>query len=297
LDDSGLKPIVVNAHKLTQANQDLMSQFAFQHPESFYFTGANSSKVQGWLIKPYSFNPAKKYPLAFLIHGGPEGAWTDGWSYRWNPQLWANRGYVVVMVNPQGSTGFGQAFTDAVREDWGGSPYISLMKGFDFVVSNYTFIDGNRACACGASYGGYMINWVNGKNEKKFKCLVNHDGVFDTVAMGYGTEELWFTEAEFGGTPYDNIAGYEKFNPRNLAKTMNTPTLVIHGGMDYRIAISEGLSTFTALQRRGIPSKLLYFPLENHWVLKPDNGIMWYNNVLAWLDQWTNNSPPTKNKV
>jgi dipeptidyl aminopeptidase/acylaminoacyl peptidase len=279
------------AHQLTQGNNQLLAQFQFNQPEQFFFIGSYGDKVQGWIIKPYGFDPTKKYPVVFLIHGGPEGAWEDAWSYRWNPQLWANHGYAVVMINPHGSTGMGQNFTDAVRNDWGGAPYMDLMKGLDYALGTYTYLDSSKVCACGASYGGYMINWIAGQTHR-FSCLVNHDGVFDTMAMYYGTEEIWFPESEYcplkerGCTPWQRPEGFERWNPRNFVKNWITPMLVIHGGRDFRIPESEGLSTFTALQRRGIPSKLLYFPMESHWVLNPDNGIMWYNNVLGWIDSW-----------
>jgi len=277
--------------QLTNINNNLMSQFNLATPQKFFFYGHGNVKVQGWTIKPFGFDVAKKYPVVFLIHGGPEGSWEDSWSYRWNVQLWANKGYAVVMVNPRGSTGMGQNFTDGVRNDWGGAPFIDLMKGLDFALAQNTWMDADKVCACGASYGGYMINWIQGQTNR-FKCLVNHDGVFDTMSMYYSTEEIWFPESEYcaikdrGCVPWNSPEGFERFNPRNFVKNWQTPMLVIHGGHDYRIPESEGLSTFTALQRRGIPSKLLYFPLESHWVQKPDNGIMWYNNVLGWLDQW-----------
>ncbi len=223
------------------------------------------------------------------------GAWDDAWSYRWNPQLYASHGYVVLMINPEGSTGYGQKYTDAVRQDWGGKPFQTLMNGLDQVVAQYQYIDKNRMCSLGASYGGYMQNWINAQtsDQKKFKCIVNHDGVFDAVAMAYSTEELWFTQAEFGGLPYNptDYPKFEKFNPSNFVDKMTTPMLIIHGGKDFRIPESEGISAFTALQRRGIESKFLYFEMENHWVLKPDNSIKWYDTVLAWLDKFTQNTP------
>jgi dipeptidyl aminopeptidase/acylaminoacyl peptidase len=279
---------------VTQINAGGLAQFNMSAPSQFFFTGAWGEKVQGWVMKPFNFDPSKKYPVVYLIHGGPESEWGDSWSYRWNPQLWVNHnkgGYAVVMVNPHGSSGMGQNFTDAVRNEWGGAPYHDLMDGLDFALKTYPWLDGSKICACGASYGGYMINWIQGQTNR-FKCLVNHDGVFDTMSMYYGTEEIWFPESEYcpikerGCTPWERPEGYEKYNPRNYVKNWQTPMLVIHGGHDFRIPESEGLSTFTALQRKGIPSKLLYYPLESHWVQKPDNGIMWYNNVLGWIDQW-----------
>lgn len=274
--------------QLTFYNRQKMREISFSEYEKFYFDGVDG-EVQGWIVKPYNFDPSKKYPLAYLIHGGPEGMWSDGWSFRWNPQLWAGHGYVTVMVNPPGSTGFGQAFTDAVRGDWGGKPYKDLMIGVDHVIAKYNFIDGSKITACGASYGGFMINWINAMQNKsgKFKALVSHDGVFNQVAMYYSTEELWFTEAENEGLPWVNRNNFEKFSPVNYVHQMHTPTLIIHGSKDYRIPEAEGLGMFTALQRRGIPSKLLIFPEENHWVLAPTHSIKWYDTVLGWLDQHT----------
>ncbi|KAL0476583.1 dpp5 [Acrasis kona] len=279
--------------QLTDVNGALMAQFKLNAPQKFFALGHGNTKIQGWTIKPFNFEEGKKYPVVYLIHGGPEGSWEDSWSYRWNVQLWANKGYAVVMVNPRGSTGMGQNFTDAVRNDWGGAPFVDLMKGLDYALNTNPWMDKSKTCACGASYGGFMINWIQGQTDR-FKCLVNHDGVFDTMAMYYSTEELFFAESEYcaikdrGCVPWEKPEGFERFNPRNFVKNWKTPMLVIHGGHDYRIPESEGLSTFTALQRRGIPSKLLYFPLESHWVQKPDNGIMWYNEVLGWIDAWIN---------
>jgi dipeptidyl aminopeptidase/acylaminoacyl peptidase len=273
--------------QITQENPQL-TKFTLSEPESFYFAGYNNSLVQGWLFKPLGWQPETKrsWPVAFLIHGGPQGAWTNDWSYRWNPQLWAARGYAVVMINPHGSTGFGQAFTDEVSGDWGGAPFTDLMRGLDYILANNAWMDRNRICACGASYGGYMINWIHG-HTKRFRCLVNHDGVFDTRFAYYSTDELWFPEWEFKGVPWQNPVLYQKWNPQNYVGNWSTPTLVIHGGKDYRLPITEGIATFTALQRRGIPSMLLYFPEENHWVLNARNSIMWYDTVLGWLDRWT----------
>ena len=241
----------------------------------------------------------KKYPLAFLIHGGPEGSWDTSWSYRWNPQLFANRGYAVVTINPHGSSGMGIEFQDAVRNDWGGAPFQDLMLGYQYVKENYKWIDMNRVGACGASYGGYMVNWIQGNNDdKKFKCLVTHDGVFSTVTMFYATEEMWFPLSEYcphdkwGCTPFNSEEeriGYEKFSPESRVDHWNTPHLIIHGSKDYRIPITEGISAFTALQIRGVQSRFLHFPDENHWVLKPENSIKWYEEVLGWLDKFLDN--------
>jgi dipeptidyl aminopeptidase/acylaminoacyl peptidase len=253
--------------------------------EPFTFTGAKGDTVHAWTVKPIDFDAGKKYPLAFLVHGGPQGSFGDGWSYRWNPQTYAAAGYAVVMVDFHGSTGYGQAFTDAINGDWGGAPYEDLMKGLDAALVKYPWIDGGRACALGASYGGWMVDYLAGKTDR-FKCLVTHDGILSNPMNYYGTEELWFPEWELGGTPWDKPEGYAKYDPMSLVGQWKTPTLVIHGAKDYRVPDIQGLAVFTALQRRGIPSKLLYFPDENHWVLKPADSVLWHETVLAWLDQY-----------
>lgn len=271
--------------RLTDINADMRRETIMSTPVSFNFEGAGDS-VQAWLFKPVNFEAGKKYPLAVLIHGGPQGAWEDAWSYRWNPQNLAGHGYGVVAINPHGSTGWGQNFTDAVSGDWGGRPFEDIMKGVKYTLLHNDWIDQTRVGALGASYGGYMINWINGHTDNFFKCLVCHDGMFNTLASYYATEELFFPEWEFKGTPWKSLDLYNKWNPAAHTDKWSTPTLVIHGGMDFRLPVTEGLSAFTALQRRNIPSKLLVFPMENHWVLKPQNSIMWYDNVLEWLDQW-----------
>jgi len=272
--------------ELTHLNGALLSQVAMAPLESFWFTGAHNDKVEGFLVKPPNFDASKKYPVKFLIHGGPEGAWGDDWSYRWNPELFAANGYVVIMINFHGSTGYGQKFIDAINGDWGGAPFEDLMKGLDYAEQTYPFIDKNRECALGASYGGYAINWILGHTDR-FKCLVSHDGMFNAESAWGTTEELWFNNWEFKGTPYDNRAGYQKWSPHQYAKNFKTPTLVVHGQRDYRLDVSEGLQLFTTLQMEGVPSKMLYFPDEGHWVLKPQNSQLWYKTVNDWVDQWT----------
>ena len=272
--------------QLTHLNDLVLSQAAMSPLESFWFSGAHNDKVQGFLVKPPSFDASKKYPVKFLIHGGPQGAWGDDWSYRWNPQLFAANGYVVVMINFHGSTGYGQKFIDAINGDWGGAPYEDLMKGLDYAEKTYPFIDKNRECALGASYGGYAINWILGHSDR-FKCLVSHDGMFNAESAWGTTEELWFNNWEFKGTPYENRAGYQKWSPHQYAKNFKTPTLVVHGQRDYRLDVSEGFQLFTTLQLEGVPSKMLYFPDEGHWVLKPQNSRLWYQVVNDWVDQWT----------
>ena len=271
---------------LTHINDTLLSQVAMSPIESFSFPGAHKDKVQGFLVKPPNFDASKKYPVKFLIHGGPQGAWGDDWSYRWNPELFAANGYIVIMINFHGSTGYGQKFIDAINGDWGGAPFEDLMKGLDYAEKTYPFIDKNRECALGASYGGYMANWILGHTDR-FKCIVSHDGMFNAESAWGTTEELWFNNWEFKGTPYDNRASYEKWSPHRYAKNFKTPTLVIHGQRDYRLDVSEGFQLFTTLQMEGVPSKMLYLPDEGHWVQKPQNSKLWYETVNAWVDQWT----------
>jgi dipeptidyl aminopeptidase/acylaminoacyl peptidase len=275
---------VQGPEQLTFLNHNLASKYSFPEGESFYFQGWNGSQVQGWIWRPNG--NAQDVPLAVLIHGGPQGSWNNDWSYRWNPQLYLARGYGVVTINPHGSTGFGQAFTDRVSGDWGGAPFQDIMRGVDFVLKNYDWVDPSNVCALGASYGGFMINWIAGQTDR-FRCLVTHDGLFDTRAGFFETDELWFPTWEFGSLPWVNMTGFEQFNPSLYVANWKTPMLVIHGGRDYRLPITQGLGVFTALQRQGIPSKMLFFPEENHWVLRPKNSIMWYDTVLSWLDQWT----------
>jgi dipeptidyl aminopeptidase/acylaminoacyl peptidase len=274
-----------NAEKISRLNDAVLGNIAMQEAESFWFAGAEGAKVQGFIIKPPNFNPATKYPVKFLIHGGPQGQWGDEWSYRWNAELMAADGYIVIMVNPRGSTGYGQAFVDGVNKDWGGKPYIDLMNGLDYAEKTYSFIDKDRECALGASYGGYMINWILG-HTTRFKCLVSHDGMFNTESAYGSTEELWFPEWEFGSTVWANREGYRKWSPHLFATQFKTPTLVVHGQLDYRLDVSEGFQLFTTLQRLKIPSKMLYFPDEGHWVLKPQNSQLWYKTVGAWVDSY-----------
>jgi dipeptidyl aminopeptidase/acylaminoacyl peptidase len=273
-------------HQLTHVNDAILSSIDMPDMGVFTFAGANDDEVQGFLVKPPNFDASKKYPVKFLIHGGPQGAWGDDWSYRWSPELFAANGYVVIMINFHGSTGYGQKFIDAINGDWGGAPFEDLMKGLDYAEEHYSFIDKSRECALGASYGGYMANWILGHTDR-FKCIVSHDGMFNAESAWGTTEELWFNNWEFKGTPYDNRAMYEKWSPHQYAKNFKTPTLVIHGQRDYRLDVSEGLQLFTTLQMEGVPSKMLYFPDEGHWVLKPQNSQLWYKTVNDWVAQWT----------
>lgn len=268
----------INAEKLAAARMGDYEQFAFK--------GWNDETVSCYVVKPADFDPNKKYPVAFLIHGGPQGSFGNDFHYRWNPQAYAGAGYAAVMVDFHGSVGYGQEFTDAIRGDWGGKPLEDLQKGLAAALERYPWMDGERVGALGASYGGYMVNWIEGNWPDRFKCLVNHDGVFDQRMMYFATEELWFPEWEHGGPYYANPKGYEKHNPALHIDKWQTPMLVVHGARDYRVLLEQGIGAFTALQRRGIPSKFLYFPDENHWVLTPHNGILWHETVIGWLDQW-----------
>jgi dipeptidyl aminopeptidase/acylaminoacyl peptidase len=273
------------AEQLSHLNDAVLAKVDMQPVEPFWFAGAGGTKVQGFLLKPPKFTKEKKYPVKFLIHGGPQGQWGDEWSYRWNAELFAADGYVVIMVNPRGSTGYGQTFVDGVNKDWGGKPYIDLMNGLDYAEKTYPFIDKDRECALGASYGGYMINWILG-HTTRFKCLVSHDGMFNTESAYGTTEELWFPEWEFGDTVWNNREGYRKWSPHLFATQFKTPTLVVHGQLDYRLDVSEGFQLFTTLQRLKVPSKMLYFPDEGHWVLKPQNSQLWYKTVNGWVDSY-----------
>jgi len=270
---------------LTRMNEGLLSQVSMATKESFSFVGAGGDQVEGLMLRPPEVEANQKYPVKFLIHGGPEGAWADDWSYRWNAELLAANGYVVIMINFHGSTGYGQKFIDSINGDWGGAPFEDLMKGLDYAEKTYPFIDKDRECALGASYGGYMANWILGHTDR-FRCIVTHDGMFNAESAWGDTEELWFNDWEFKGTPYDNREMYRQWSPHQYAKNFKTPTLVIHGQLDYRLDVSQGFDLFTTLQRENVPSKMLYFPDEGHWVLKPQNGRLWYRTVNAWVDQW-----------
>jgi dipeptidyl aminopeptidase/acylaminoacyl peptidase len=273
-------------HELPKLNTPQMAELDFGESEQFTFNGWNNETVYGYVVKPAKFDASKKYPLAFIVHGGPQASFANQWSYRWNPQTYASAGYVAVFIDFHGSPGYGQAFTDSISRDWGGKPLEDLKKGLAAALTKYPWIDGNRACALGASYGGYMVYWIAGNWPDGFKCLVDHDGVFDTRASSYSTEELWFDEWEFGGTPWDSPQITEKNNPVNFVANWRTPILVIHSANDFRVPDTLGIGAFTAAQRRGIPSRMLYFPNENHWVLKPANSIQWHHEVFKWLDEW-----------
>ncbi|WP_373990364.1 prolyl oligopeptidase family serine peptidase [Duganella sp. BuS-21] len=275
------------AEQLTRLNQAALADVKFGEYEQFSFAGANGETVYGHVMKPWNAQPGQKYPVAFLVHGGPQGSFGNSWSYRWNPQVYAGAGYATVFIDFHGSTGYGQKFTDSISGDWGGKPLEDLQKGLAAAVQKFPWLDRENSCALGASYGGFMMNWIAGNWPDAFKCIVNHDGVFDTRGMAYSTEEIWFTEWENGGPYYDVPAQHEKFNPALKVKNWKTPMLVVQGDLDYRIPTAQGLGTFTALQRQGIPSKFLFFPDENHWVLKPANSVLWHHTVIDWLDTYT----------
>ncbi len=272
--------------KLTGINDGIVNKIQFSTPEEFWFTNRDGIKVHGWLLKPVPFEKGRKYPLAFYIHGGPQGSWEDNFHYRWNLQILPAQGYVAVAIDFRGSTGYGDKFKEAISGHWGDRPFNDLMDGLNYVLKKYKFIDKNRMGALGASYGGYMINWIAGNAPDTFKALICHDGLFDTFNSYYATEELWFPEHEFNGTAYDNPELYDKWSPARYVKNWKTPMLIIHGGRDYRVVPTEGISAFTACQRLGIPSKLIFFPDENHFVLKPKNSEFWHKSIIEWLNKW-----------
>ncbi len=273
--------------QLTKVNQAVLAERTLGSYEQFSFAGWNQETVYGYVVKPPDLKAGQQAPVALVVHGGPQGSLANLWHWRWNAEVLAGAGYGVVLIDFHGSTGYGQAFTDSISGDWGGKPLEDLKAGLAEAIKQYPWLDGEHACALGGSYGGYMMNWIAGEWPDRFKCLVTHDGIFDNRSMYYSTEELWFPEWEMGGPEFANPAGYSKFNPVDHVKSWRTPTLVIHGQLDYRVPYTQGLAVFTALQRRGIPSELLYFPDENHWVLKPADRLQWYQTVIAWMNRWT----------
>jgi dipeptidyl aminopeptidase/acylaminoacyl peptidase len=280
----------LNSRMLTQltfTNRERLAQLEMPPLEEYWFTGANNDSVHLLLLKPPQFDPAKKYPLVSLIHGGPHGAFEDEFHYRWNAEMFASPGYVVIMINFHASAGYGQAFSDAVSKNWGGWPYEDIMTGTKWAIQQFNFIDGDRVGAAGASYGGFMVNWIAGHNPQGlFKVLVSHDGVYEQVSMFGATEELWFPIWEFNGIPWEAETYYQQWNPVHYANNFNTPTLVVHGEKDYRVPYTQGLQMFTALQLKGVDSRLLFFPDENHFVLKPQNARLWWNTVHEWLGKY-----------
>jgi dipeptidyl aminopeptidase/acylaminoacyl peptidase len=273
---------------ISRVNAEMNS---LKRPEEIEWTGAAGAKIHGFIVKPANFDPTKKYPLLVLIHGGPQSAWNDNWGYRWNPQVFANAGYVVFMPNPRGSTGYGQKFVDEISGDWAGKVYVDLMNGVAEILRKSAYLDRARVGAAGASYGGYMVNWILGHNNDprvRFKALLSHAGIYNLESMAAATEELWFVNYEFKGMPWENPQMYARWSPHRFARNFNTPTLVTHGELDFRVPVGEGLQLYTALQRRGVESKLIYFPDEGHWILKPQNSEFWYGQVLEWFKKHLN---------
>jgi dipeptidyl aminopeptidase/acylaminoacyl peptidase len=278
--------------RLTNVKREQLAVRQMSDYEPFSFPGWNEETVHGYVMKPYGYTSGARYPVAFVVHGGPQVSFQNLWTYRWNAQTFAGGGFGVVMIDFHGTPGYGQKFTDSIQGDWGGKPLVDLQKGLAAALQKYPWLDGERVCALGASYGGFMMNWIEGSWPDRFRCIVNHDGLFDQRTMYFATEELWFPEHEFGGPYYENPQGYEKFNPADFVSRWHTPMLVVHGEKDFRIPYSQGIAAFTALQRRGIESRLLIFPDENHWVLKPANSILWYHTVLGWLDSHLHGAGP-----
>lgn len=273
-----------NLKQITRANDALFSALDIPAPEAAWFKGAGGTNVQTWIFKPPRMVAGAKYPLVYLVHGGPQGAWMNSWSYRWNPALWAAQGYIVVAPNPRGSSGFGQQFMNEISRDWNGKVFVDLMRGADFACS-LPYVDSTRKAAAGASFGGYMINWFGAKTGNRFNALISHSGIYNNVSMYGTTEELWFEEWEHG-IPWEVPADYAKSSPHTFAKDFKAPMLITHGEKDYRVPVQQSMEMFTMLQRRGIPSKFLYFPDENHWILKPGNSKLWHDTVFDWLREY-----------
>ncbi|MBY0526583.1 MAG: S9 family peptidase [Gemmataceae bacterium] len=285
-ENAGL-PKLAAPTNISQSNVKVLDELDLPRPESVSVEGAGGTPMQMWVLKPPGFDAKKKYPLVYLVHGGPQGAWEDGWSYRWNPQIWAAQGYVVAMPNPRGSTGFGQKYVDEISGDWGGKCYDDLMAGVAW-LEKQPYVDKERMASAGASFGGYMMNWFQG-HTTKFKTLITHCGVYNFDSMYATTEELWFDEWEHGGLPWEKRDSYEKFSPHRYAKNFKTPMLIIHNDLDFRVPVSEGIQLFTTLQRLRVPSKMINFPDEGHWVSKPANSAYWHKEVFAWLAKY---APP-----
>jgi len=277
-----------SAKALTKLNDAFLAEHSITPLEDFWVIGAEETKVHSFVVKPPNFRANQKYPVLFLIHGGPQGAWGESWSYRWNPQVFASAGFLVVMPNPRGSTGYGQKFTDDINSDWGGKVYDDIMAVVDHVAA-LPYTDPDRMAAAGGSYGGYMVNWMLGHNNR-FKAFVSHAGVYDLRSMAGETEELWFPMWEFRGMPWDNPDVYQRWSPSYYVSEFKTPTLVIHGELDYRVPVGQGMQLFTGLQMKKVPSKMLLFPDEGHWILKPQNSVLWYNQFIEWVTEWTRKS-------
>ncbi|MCH8617457.1 S9 family peptidase [Sphingomonas sp. SM33] len=278
--------------QLTNAGASILSVTPLSPSEQFSFAGWNGETVYGYITKPYGFVEGRKYPVAFLIHGGPQSSFSNAWSYRWNPQVWAGMGYAVVTVDFHGSTGYGEKFAQSITGHWGDRPLEDLQKGWAHALANFAYLDGSRACALGGSYGGYMINWIASQWSDPWKCLVNHAGVFDVRSQAWVMDVGSFVDVQFGST--GNIADWEGFNPAVFSNRWKKPMLVVHGGKDFRVPTEQGIAAYNAARRAGVPTELLVFPDENHWVLKPQNSVQWYRKVEDWMDRWTGNVPPTE---
>jgi acylaminoacyl-peptidase len=271
---------------LTHVGHETLAQTSFSSFEAFSFSGWNDETVHGYVVQPANYHANQKYPVAFLIHGGPHGSFGNAWSYRWNPQVWAAMGYAVVMVDFHGSSGYGEAFAKSIVGHWGDRPLTDLQKGWSYALSRYSYLDGDRACALGGSYGGYMVAWIAGNWTKPWKCLVNHDGVFDIRLMSYSTDIPGFQQAQNDAPSWEKPEAVERFNPIDHVADWSVPMLVVHGGRDDRVPLDQGMGAYGAAQLRHVPSELLYFPDENHWVLKPQNSVQWYATVEAWMKRW-----------
>ncbi len=274
-----------NEAQLSHFNDEILTTIEMGEVDEFWYEGAGGDRIRAWLIRPPGFSQSQRYPTVFLVHGGPQGSWLDTFHYRWNTQLFAAPGYVVVAMDFHGSPGYGQDFTDAVTRDWGGAPYEDVMAAVDHAVSTYSYIDGERIAAAGASYGGFMVNWILGHTDR-FDCLISHAGLAEQWSMYGATEELWFPEWEFNGVPWENPELFDRFSPIRHAGNFNTPTLVIHGEHDYRVPFTQGFQIFTALQRRGIESRLVFFPDETHFISRPQNARFWWGEVHGWLQRY-----------
>lgn len=292
-EQNGSRPVEIfrassaggEARPLTRLNDSVLDSYQLTAYEDFWVEGAEKAKVHSFLVKPPGFSPDRKYPALILVHGGPQGAWSQSWTYRWNAQVFAAAGYVVAMPNPRGSTGYGQKFTDEINADWGGRAYEDVMSVTDH-VARLPYVDPNRIAAAGGSYGGYMVNWMLG-HTNRYKALISHAGVFDLRSEAGETEELWFPIWEFGGMPWNSFDVYAKWSPSHFVKDFRTPTLVIHGELDYRVPVGQGIHLFQALQLQKVPSKLVLYPDEGHWILKPQNALLWYKTFIDWIDTWT----------
>ncbi|RED15751.1 alpha/beta hydrolase family protein [Parasphingopyxis lamellibrachiae] len=278
--------------QLTNVNGARLAEIEMPVREEFSFRGAQGDTVRGQIFRPAGLAEGERVPVALFVHGGPQGSFSNSWSYRWNPAAMAAQGYAAVTIDFHGSTGYGQAFTDSINNDWGGKPLRDLQLGLEAVLAANPWMDGERVCALGASYGGYMMNWIAGNWADRFDCLVNHAGIFDLRQFYYSTEELWFPEQDFGGPYHERETAYERWNPVHHVENWQTPMLVVHGERDFRIPYSQSLAAFTALQRQGIASELLVFPDENHWVLAPRNSLQWHRTVYDWVARWTASEGP-----